>query len=103
MKEYHKLIRDQIPEIIENAEKEYEVKTVAGEEYFQALQKKLQEEVEEYLQEEKVEELADILEVIAALADQHGLDMEKLEELRMEKKKERGGFDKKLILLRAEK
>ncbi|SDL26784.1 nucleoside triphosphate pyrophosphohydrolase [Halarsenatibacter silvermanii] len=102
MKEYNKLIRNHIPEIIENAEKEYEVKKVEGEEFFQALQKKLQEEVEEYLQEEEVEELIDILEVVAALADQHGLNMEKLEDLRMEKKKERGGFDKKLILLKAE-
>ncbi len=102
MKEYRKLIRDRIPEIIEDAGKEYETKIVKDEDYFDALKDKLDEEVEEYQEEEEVEELADIMEVLDALMEWHGINREELEEIRRKKKEERGGFEKGLFLLRAE-
>lgn len=102
MKEYNKLIRDRIPEILEDAGKDYETTTVEGRDYLAALKDKLKEEVDEYREEEDVEELADILEVIEALLDWHDISREELEELRREKRKERGGFARGLYLLRAE-
>lgn len=102
MKEYNKLIRDRIPEIIEDAGKDYELETVEGEDYQKALEEKLQEEVNEYRTENNIEELADIMEVIDSLLACHGTTREELEKLRKEKKQERGGFERGLFLLRAE-
>lgn len=102
MKEYNKLIRDKIPEIIEEAGKDYELDTVEEEDYKQALEKKLQEEVDEYKEENSLEELADIMEVIDALIDCHGITWKELEDLRKQKKQERGGFEQGLFLLKAE-
>ncbi len=98
MKEYNKLIRDKIPQIIEEAGKEYEVRELDEEEYHEKLKEKLQEEVDEYLESNEIEELADILEVIQALTEQSGMELKELEEIRAEKVKERGAFEKRLLL-----
>lgn len=100
--QYDKLIRDKIPEIIEEAGKEFETRKLDDEEYHEKLREKLQEEVDEYLESDDVEELADILEVIRALADVEDIDMQKLENLRSEKAKERGAFNKQILLVEAE-
>jgi len=56
------------------------------------LRHKLTEEVDEFLMSQDPEELADILEVLYALADCLGLDAAGLEALRREKAERRGGF-----------
>ena len=43
-------------------------------------------------------ELADLLEVIRALAVSYGCSIEELERIRVEKAKERGGFEKRILL-----
>lgn len=103
VQEYHKLIRDRIPEIIEAAGNDYEVELLEGKEYLDALHDKLKEEVEEYLEGGELEELADILEVIYAILDYKGMSRDKLEDIRLKKKDKRGAFEKGLYLLRAEK
>ncbi len=100
--QYDKLIRDRIPEIIEEAGKEYEIRELNDEEYQAKLKEKLQEEVDEYLESNKPEELADILEVIRALASMHCEDIDFLETIRKKKKDNRGGFSKRLLLIEAE-
>lgn len=100
--QYNKLIRDKIPEIIEDAGKEYEVRKLDDEEYHQKLKEKLQEEVDEYLETNDFEELADILEVLHALANSYCKDISDLENLSLEKANERGAFDKQLLLIEAE-
>jgi len=102
MIQYDKLIRDRIPEIIEEAGKDYEIRKLNDEEYHKKLNEKLQEEVDEYLESNEIEELADILEVIRALARGRGTSMEKLEKIREEKAKKRGGFAKRLLLIEAD-
>lgn len=67
-------------------------------EYFQELKNKLVEEVDEFLAADNIEELADIIEVIYALAKFIGHNVNELEELRDKKHLERGGFDKRLFL-----
>ena len=62
------------------------------------LKKKLLEEVHEFLAEPSVEELADIKEVLLALADSLGYIPEELEFVRMSKRNSRGGFDDGFIL-----
>ena len=68
-------------------------------EYKIALFKKLQEEVNEFLEEPIPEELADILEVIHALAPIVAGSWEELEKVRKEKLAFRGGYEKKLFLV----
>ena len=88
-----KLVRDGIPEIIERETNNVaHFRLVAGDEYKKFLIRKLDEEVEEYRESEKVEELADILEVIHALAETEGIGFSELDELRKEKASRRGGF-----------
>ena len=92
---YNKLIRDKIPEIIKERGAKFSVHHADDKEYLQKLKEKLEEEVQEFLESEETEELADILEVIYALAKTKGVDKDGLEKIRMQKEKERGGFDEK--------
>ena len=79
MIEYQKLIRDRIPEIIKASGKSYDVRTADKEQYKELLKKKLQEEVKEYLEEDNLEEVADTMELIYALASSIGYKEEDLE------------------------
>ena len=100
MKEiYNKLVRDKIPEIILAKGDAPVTETLDDAAYFQALNAKLQEEVAEYLADFAAEELADILEVLRAIAAQKGLSYEDMEQIRKKKYEERGGFAKKIKLV----
>jgi len=95
---YNKLVRDKIPEIIKQKGETPVIHEADSEEYFKKLKEKLEEEVNEFLESEKEEELADIIEVIYALGDAKGISVYELEDLRKKKAKERGSFRKKIIL-----
>lgn len=100
---YNKLVRDRIPAIIERAGKTFTVRLLDEEEYKEELRKKAFEELEEYIQAATdgaaLEELADLLEIIHALAECHGSSIEQVEQIRAQKAKERGGFRKKIFLV----
>lgn len=72
---------------------------LTDEEYQKALYDKLQEEVAEFLETPIPEELADILEVVRALAPLVAGSMEELEKIRAAKEKVRGGFDQKIFII----
>ena len=95
---YNKLVRDKIPEIIEASGKTCETEILSDEEYLQMIDKKLDEELAEYHKDQNIEELADLLEVLYATAKARGYSIEELDHVRIEKKKARGGFDKKILL-----
>ena len=69
---YNKLVRDKIPEMIEASGKTCETEILSDEEYLQMIDKKLDEELAEYHQEQNIEELADLLEVLYATAKARG-------------------------------
>ncbi|WP_066371874.1 nucleoside triphosphate pyrophosphohydrolase [Neobacillus fumarioli] len=100
---YNKLVRDKIPQIIEAGGKTFAMRTLSGEEYRQELRKKSFEELEEYMNAKDdvtaVEELADLLEIIHALAECHGATIEQVEAVRAEKAEKRGGFQEKIFLI----
>ncbi|MBX9975191.1 nucleoside triphosphate pyrophosphohydrolase [Cytobacillus firmus] len=106
MPTYNKLVRDRIPEIIERSGKKYTTRVLDQTEYIKELKKKSFEELEEYTNaendEEALEELADLLEIIYALAETHGASIEKVEELRKQKAEERGGYKEKMFLIEVE-
>lgn len=99
MERYDKLVRDKIPEIIEDDGKEYKMEVMDDEEYKEYLKDKLLEETEEYLRSGEVDELADVFEVVKTIAEDEGLGIADLEEMRKEKAKERGRFKKKIKLI----
>lgn len=100
---YNKLVRDRIPTIIEQAGKTFTTRILGDEEYRKELQKKAFEELEEYVQAETgeaaLEELADVLEIIHALAECHGASIEQVEQIRAKKAEKRGGFRDKIFLI----
>lgn len=102
MKEHNKLIRDYIPQIIEANGGKAKIRTLSDEEYTRCLESKLDEEVGEYHLDKTVEELADILEVVYALAATLGCSREELERIYQEKHHMRGGFEKRLFLISTE-
>lgn len=102
-KEYNKLVRDKIPEIIEQDGEKPIIRTVETEEYEKALVQKLYEEIKEFEKNPTEEEIADILEVLYAICDFKGFKRDEVEKLRIEKAKKRGGFKKRIILERTEK
>ncbi|REK61725.1 MAG: phosphoribosyl-ATP pyrophosphohydrolase [Brevibacillus sp.] len=99
---YNKLIRDRIPEIIAATGKRYTTSVLSDDEYLVKLREKCQEELDEYnsakSDRESLEELADVLEVVYALARVHGASPRDLEEIRRSKAEKRGGFEQKLFL-----
>ena len=97
-KNYDKLVRDRIPEIIAATGADCVTEIVAEEDYLRRLDAKLEEELAEYLRDQTVEELADLLEVIRAVALARGVTPEELEALREKKARERGGFSKRIVL-----
>lgn len=103
---YNKLVRDKIPTIIEQSGKTFKSRVLQREEYQNELIKKAKEELQEYIEAEThqdaIEELADLLEVMQALAAVHGATPEQLEKVREEKAKERVKFDGRIYLVETE-
>jgi len=90
-----KLVRDRIPELVPGTY----VRVSSSRELFEMLKRKLVEEVMEFLESDNIEELADILEVVEALARMKGVEWQKLIEIKEAKRRERGGFEKGYILI----
>ncbi len=99
---YNKLVRDRVPELIEKTNKTCVTRKLSEDEYVTCLKAKLQEELDEYLEsennQEATEELADLMEVIYALAKTHGVSHERLEQIRLNKLKPRGSFEQRVYL-----
>lgn len=96
--EYNKLVRDRIPEIIEKSGKYAVIEILDDTTYKKLLDKKLGEELLEYLDSGSVEELADLLEVILAILDYKGVSFQEFENMRLQKAEERGAFRKRILL-----
>ena len=95
---YNKLIRDKIPEIIEKSGKKPITEILDVEAYKKHLDLKLNEELQEYLNDGNVNELADLVEVIYAILKHKGIEPDDFEQIRRKKAEERGAFDKRLLL-----
>ena len=95
---HNKLVRDRIPEIIAMSGKECVYTILEDEEYLAMLDQKLNEEMAEYQQDKSMEELADLLEVMMAVAKARGYAWEAVEIIRRAKQEKRGGFEKRIFL-----
>ncbi len=99
---FDKLVRDKIPEIIRRNNAIPTTRFVSDDEYREYLGQKLVEEVNEFLEDNDTNELADILEVIRSICDAYGVPYDTVEQWRAEKSAQRGGFSDGVILLTTE-
>lgn len=98
---YNKLVRDNIPSIIKGNGATPITRILNEEEYKKELEKKLYEEYNEVLEasgEDRVEELADMIEVIKYLAKLEGKKLEDVIKTADEKSTKRGAFNDKIFL-----
>jgi predicted house-cleaning noncanonical NTP pyrophosphatase (MazG superfamily) len=92
-----KLVRDRIPEIIEQSGSVPVVETAAPADRYRYGRAKLQEELAEYLASQDVVELADLVEACFAVAALHGVSPSELLDIVRVKRQQRGGFDRWLV------
>ena len=102
MTKIDKLVRDRIPEIMSSKGQIFSERIMEMDEYLRRLQDKILEEAREVSvaqdEAELKEELADLLEVIYALIKAHQFNPQEIEELRVKKLQEKGGFDNRIYL-----
>jgi len=102
-KNYNKLVRDRIPEIIAANGRQCGTEIMSGDEYRRALLAKLIEEAQEVAaaaeDDELVKEIADLYEVIDALLVAFDLDRGTVSAIQHKRRDERGGFEKRIKLL----
>lgn len=99
---FNKLVRDNIPDIIASNGEESVTRILTDEEYEAALYKKLLEETNEVISSkssgETLEELADVLEILMAIAKLNGKTLDDVLKIAAQKKLKRGGFEKRIFL-----
>ena|SRR3989344_5872719 len=95
---YNKLVRDKIPEYIKSKGGAPITHIADDKEYWQKLKEKLTEEINEFMEAENIEEMADILEVIDAICDYKKFDKDELQKTKNKKAEDRGKFRDKIIL-----
>ncbi len=98
---YNKLVRDRIPEIIENDHKTCVTRKLNDDEYLKCLKNKLLEECHEVMNaegEDIKKEIADVLEVLEALENILHIDQQEIMSIKEKKAHNNGAFDKKIYL-----
>ena len=98
MTRHDKLVRDLIPDIIRASGRHASTHTADDVEYGTRLREKLAEEVEEYLADESIEEMADLFEVIDAILERQGWSRETVAAEQRRKREARGGFSQRIVL-----
>ena len=99
---FNKLVRDNIPNIIESNGEAAITRILSDDEYRTELYKKLLEESHEVINsqrpEDTLEELADVFEVLKAIAELQGKNIDDIIEIANQKRLKRGGFSKRIYL-----
>ena len=98
---YNKLVRDRIPEIIENDHKTCATRILNDEEYLKCLKSKLLEECNEVINaegEDIKKEIADVLEVLEALENTLHIDHQEVLTIKEKKAHNNGAFNNKIYL-----
>ena len=100
---YKKLVRDLIPRIIKKDGETPIIRILGKREYELELLKKLVEESKEVLEERNnkkglIKEVSDVMEVLEAIEKSFGLNRKEILKIKKERKKKRGGFEKRIFL-----
>lgn len=95
---YNKIVRDNIPEIIQSKNKSCDVTFVSDKEAVAFLAKKVLEEGKEFIETHTKEELADLYEVLDAIMNKKGWKKSEIDRVRNDKNKKNGTFKRNIIL-----
>jgi predicted house-cleaning noncanonical NTP pyrophosphatase (MazG superfamily) len=98
MKIYNKLVRDKTLLVIGEQGKVFSAHTADEKEFRKKLNEKLLEEVNEFIEEPCLEELADVMEVLAEVLDVMEYSIEDLDTCMTDKAERRGAFKSRVIL-----
>ena len=98
MIKYNKLVRDKIPDIIKTDGGECKFHVAKKNEFGELLNEKVFEEAMELIKNPCAEEIADVLEVIEALARMHHINIDEIKEAKKKKREERGSFNLMFVL-----
>lgn len=95
MTTYNKLVRDKVPKIISSKGIKCKWRVASDEEFWVKLKEKLKEEIDEFLEDDSIEELADVMEVISEIRRHY---KEEVVSVQRHKYENKGGFYEKIIL-----
>ena len=95
-----KLVRDLIPQIIEEGGKKCEYHVATYDEYRTRLYDKMREELDEFINAPCEEEAADMYEVLCAICKLHKINMWNVKHKAADKLISRGGFGERIVLER---
>ncbi len=96
---YNKLVRDKIPENIDSEPgRKSKYRILDDKEYLTELNKKILEEANEFIEDNSIEELGDLMEVINALMKLKGYKMENVYKVMKEKADKKGAFNNRIYL-----
>lgn len=96
---YNKLVRDQIPQLIQDSGRKCSTRILSETEYFDALLDKVVEEIEEYRISGNEEELADVYEVLDCLVELKEYEPMHLDYLQLIRREARGSFKERILLI----
>lgn len=100
---YNKLVRDNIPKLIEESGRQSTYKVLKDDhEYHEALIDKIVEEIEDFRQNNKEEEIADIYEALDSLVKLNDFEPMHIDYLRLIKREQRGSFNDRIFLIDVE-
>lgn len=96
---YNKLVRDKIPANIDSEKgRKSKFRILNDEEYLTELNKKVLEEANEFIEENSIEELGDLMEVLNAIIKLKGYSMEEVYKIMKAKEERKGAFNNKIYL-----
>ena len=96
---YNKLVRDKIPEDIDSEQgRKCKYRILEDKEYLKELNRKVLEEANEFIEENSIEELGDLMEVINAIMKLKGYNMEEVKKVMKAKEEKKGTFKNKIFL-----
>lgn len=94
----NKLVRDNIPNIIEQKGDKPDFVILDSFDYYNELKKKLSEELTEFNESDDILELCDLVEVISAILDYRNINGKEFEEMRSKKTKPTASLRTKYFL-----
>ena len=97
--EYNKLVRDKIPEDIDSEPgRKCKYRILNDEDYLKELNRKVLEEANEFIEENSIEELGDLMEVIKAIMQLKGYNIEEVNIAMKIKEDKKGAFKNRIFL-----
>ena len=97
-----KLIRDKMPMLMKQSNVKFDAKIADNDEFKKLIAEKMQEEVQELMDDKTIEEAADVYEVFLSLIKLWGHDLHDVIAVADDKREARGGFGERVVLIKSD-